>query len=230
MRRGTLLALAILAAGCQTSRLGAGGEVPTKVQRRFAVCSPTDGSAALKLFDAGALQGSAEVSWVSRSPTDWQLEVSNALGQTLLTVTYKGQRLVAAGRLAARLPALGVGDGQILEVNGEDSGLRAPEIPCLLAGHFPRTWLAFLAADSGGDDLASGKDSLSREFRVYGPRPSERAGLGSDPLCTEVAWRHWLLWHPSWTWCVGGADARHARGRLTGYEDDSLTWTRLDDR
>lgn len=47
----------------------------------FKSCAPQDGAHSIQLFKDGNLMGAAELEWVARSDTDWEIELTNNLGQ-----------------------------------------------------------------------------------------------------------------------------------------------------
>lgn len=219
-------ALALLAAGCQTGGPREEVKVPAVLDPLFTPCLPGDGATTLQVYDGGQLLGSGEAEWLAKPQGDWDVEVSNTVGQTMMKLSRRPHVLRADGKLASRLPKLGITDKGFLEVDGHLIGLKVDEVPCLLNFGLPRGWMnqAYGLEQSDRRTVVRFEDSV-RTMRVtatdLGNRQKER-------VCTELRWRTFLWFHDQLTWCQAPSGKREAT--LTGVGDYSIKWVKLDDQ
>lgn len=239
LARGLPGLLALLwVGGCQTLPTTPPA-LPVTLAPLFANCLPGDGASAMQLFSEQRLLGTAEVAWIAPANGDWQLEMTNAANQTLLSMRRHGihlQTLARSPDLAARLPQFFIDADDNLEVNGHDSGLKGGEIPCLLAHSLPRAWLTSLSAVSG---VAASIDDGRRHIEVV-------VAAAGDGVCANLSWRKWLVVPQHLQWCIqsgaraaaanhGGAGFGKNAGKSVGrasrlrYQDYSLRWVSLEE-
>jgi len=199
--------------------------LPVVLEPYFAACTPGDGAAATQVFEDGSLLGSAQSEWIAKADGSWEAVVETPLGNTLLTVIRSGAVLTYQGPLAERLPQLAVGPGGFLEIEGVRTGLRADEVPCLLAFKLPAAWRPLLRdVEMSDSKVVAHFDDATRDIDLSATRGS--AGLGE--VCAAVSWRRFLLFKSSVTYCLPAGRVKQAV--LSGVGDYSLTWVRLDEQ
>jgi hypothetical protein len=222
------MAAAVIFVGCQTGGGVKLGEVkvPAVLDPLFILCVPGDGATTLQVFDSGQLLGSGEAEWLAKVPGEWDVEVSNAVGQTMLKLQRRPGGVKAEGKLAAKVPQLGVDPKGYLVVDGHQIGLKADEIPCLLNFGLPRGWMNQTTGLSVSDrrtvvDFADPVRTMTVTATDLGVRSKEK-------VCTDLSWRTFLWFHDTLTWCQAPSGKREAT--LTGVGDYSLKWVKLDDQ
>ncbi len=212
--------------GCQTMPTRHDIKVPAVLDPLFILCLPGDGAMTLEAFDDGQVLGSGESEWVAQATGDWDLEVSNSVGQAMLKVARRGESIRPEGRLAAKLPEFGVDSHGFLEVDGHLIGVKADELPCMLNFGLPRAWMAL------ADDLeisgSTAKLHFSDEVRSIAVTAKALGQKGKERVCTELTWRTFLWFHDTLTWCESPWGKPEAT--LSGIRDYSLKWVKLDER
>ncbi len=212
--------------GCQTVAPSGDVKVPAVLDPLFIPCQPGDGATTMQVFDGGQLLGSGEAEWLAKAPQTWDVEVSNAVGQTMLKLTRRIGEVKSEGKLAQRVPRLGVTGAGYLEVDGHLVGLKADEIPCLLNFGLPRPWLTQVANLEVSDRrtvvaFVDPVRSMTVTATDFGDRSKER-------VCTELTWRSFLWFYDTLTWCQAPSGKREAT--LKGVGDYSIKWVKLDDQ
>jgi hypothetical protein len=224
IRRALGFAVLILASSaCQTLPPPPKPVLPAAVAGLFSSCGPGDGAVTLQLYADGALAGSLETSWMARSADEWQVELIDPLGRTMLKVHNHGTRLDFAGPLAARMPTVSVDAAGTLALSGHPTGIQLREVPCLLAFTYPKAWLSALAereGEGGKVRYLFRQPERSMELEVSSTQPS-------GPTCTDIFWREYLILSRKLTWCLSGTKRRKAS--LVGLSDYKLTWVQIDD-
>lgn len=222
----TLLVLGLLLQGCQTTAPSGDVKVPAVLDHLFIPCQPGDGATTLQVFDSGHLLGSGEAEWIAKGPGTWDVEVSSAVGSTMLKLQRRTGEVKAEGKLAAKVPKLAVNGNGFLEIDGHFVGLKADEIPCLLNFGLPRPWMTQAAALELSDrrtvvDFVEPSRTMTVTATDLGNRTREK-------VCTELSWRSFLWFHDSLTWCQAPSGKREAT--LSGVADYSIKWVKLDDQ
>ncbi len=220
------LAVALFLVGCQTVAPSGDVKVPAVLDPLFIPCQPGDGATTMQVFDGGQLLGSGEAEWLAKAPQVWDVEVSNAVGQTMLKLARRTGGVTADGKLAGKVPKLSVNGDGYLEVDGHLVGLKADEIPCLLNFGLPRPWMTQVANLEVSDrrtvvDFVDAVRTMTVTATDLGDRNKER-------VCTELTWRSFLWFHDTLTWCQAPSGKREAT--LTGVGDYSIKWVKLDDQ
>ena len=203
-------ALFLASSACQTLAPPPPPVLPTAVAGLFSGCAPGDGAVTLQLYADGALAWSLETSWMARSADEWQVELIDPLGRTMLKVHSHGSRLDFAGPLAARMPKVTVDAAGTLALSGHPTGIQLREVPCLLAFTYPKAWLSALAEREDG----------SMELEVSSTQPP-----GST--CTDIFWHEYFILSRKLTWCLSGT--KHRKASLSGLSGYKLTWVQIDD-
>jgi hypothetical protein len=211
-------------AGCQTMPPAKPVSLPVIIQPLFQLCMPGDGATTLKAFQSGNLLGSAETEWIAKADGSWDIEVSNVVGQVMLTLHRSGNEIEATGPLAPKLPRIQVDAAGFLSMGGHRVAIKADEVPCMLAFSFPRGWLPdAVSVDAGATavevDFADGARTMELEAKNLGKQES---------ACATVSWPSFLMFHHHLMWCAQLTGLR--QGSLSGLEDYSLQWVRIDER
>ena len=214
--------LAFLAVACQTTAPQVPATLPVALHHLFNSCNPGDGSLSVQAFDEGVLQGSGDLNWVARDATDWDLELTNPLGATVLTLRHYGTTIRSSGQLAKYLPSLAVDGNDLMVIGGHTIGLKAYEVPCILSSSFPQSWLQSLT------DRHDDKDGTVLEFSEASRHmtinlPTYTSG---KQTCATISWRHFLFFRQELVWCL--PKGRHGTGSLKGAGDYALKWVVLD--
>ncbi len=224
VRRALGIAVVYLASSaCQTLAPPPKPVLPKAVAALFSGCGPGDGAVTLQLYADGVLAGSLETSWMARSADDWQVELIDPLGRTMLKVHNQGSRLDFAGPLAARMPVISVDAAGTLTLSGHPTGIQLREVPCLLAFTYPKAWLSALAereGEGGKVRYLFRQPERSMELEISPMQPPEST-------CTDIFWREYLILSRKLTWCLSGTKRRKAS--LSGLSGYKLTWVQIDD-
>jgi hypothetical protein len=221
-----VLAVALALQGCQTTGPQAEVRLPAVMEPLFTKCLPGDGASSMQLFEDGKLLGSVDAEWVAKANGDWDIEVTNTVGQSVLKLVRRGDGIASSGTLAAKAPKFGVRPSGFLDVDGHLVAVKASEVPCFLGFGFPRSWLKIADGMSVGEhETTVSFDDAVRDIEV------DAKGLGDRKeasACAVLTWRKFLFLHHELTWCRALGGARVAE--LSGLGDYTLKWVKLDDR
>lgn len=221
-----LLLLALLTA-CATTLPDEPVAVPAMLQPIFQPCAPGDGAATMQAFQSDQLLGSSEVEWVAKANGDWDVEVTNALGVPVLKLKRTGMKLAISGQLAAKLPKLGIEKSGFLVVDGNKVGIRAMEVPCMLAFRLPRGWMNRIASrDDEGLDVHLSVAEEGRDLDLTARHITDAVKNGT--LCARFAWKTMLFFASSLDWCQTVA-SKQQEATLRGIEDYALKWVPINE-
>lgn len=208
--------------GCQTTSKTP-PVLPGTLAPLFGTCSIEDGAATLQLFEDGALAGSAEIEWTSRSRDHWNLEVLSAVGTTLAAASRHGLSIEIEGPISPHLPPMTVSIDEALLLDRHFSGFKAQEILCLLGGRLPYEWLSDLIAV----EHQKHRTLLSfREDRRSMATEVEKLPETEPRICTTITWDTYWVFSHSLKWCL--SDKKQSVGTLEGWQNLSLKWVRFE--
>jgi hypothetical protein len=211
--------------GCQTTAPQGDIKVPAVLDPLFIPCQPGDGATTLQVYDSGQLLGSGEAEWLAKTPGEWDVEVSNAVGVTMLKMARRAGVVRSEGTLAKKLPRLAVTRLGYLEVDGHLVGLKADEVPCLLNFGLPRAWMS----QTSGLEVSDRRTVVDfvDPVRTMTVTATDLGNRNKEKICTDLTWRTVLWFHDTLTWCQAPSGKREAT--LTGVGDYSIRWVKLDD-
>jgi hypothetical protein len=198
--------------------------LPAAMESYFRICSPLDGALVMQVFNAGDLLGSAEMDW-SSDEKGWKIDLSNAAGFNIASLTQNGNTLKTTGSQAKKMPAMSVDGEGFLNIDGNFVGIKSKEIPCLLHGALPRSWTPLIFAVEGHQDKRI-KISIGDDQRDIIVRTRHLGDSKSEEICAEISWRNKLIFSSTVKWCVSGAGLK--KGEITGIKDYSVKWVRFD--
>lgn len=155
-------ALIVVLASCTTTTVDK-ASLPQALKVQFAPCVPRDGTAELSFVAAGKVVASDMtldfIATRHSGPTaNLKAELSNPLGQTLMTISHRppSRAIAVTGRrVPKRLKRPYATDDQgFITVDGTSVGLKLTELICALGGVWPKPWLSQLTAFAIADNQA----------------------------------------------------------------------------
>jgi hypothetical protein len=201
------------------------------LQPLFETCQPNDGAMTLQVFKAGGIVTTLSLVWKVQESGNWELEVDNAAGITLMHMMRTGNAVSTDGPAAARLPQVTILKDGFLAVNGEPVGLKAGELPCVLGYRLPRSWLALTASveTAGRVSTVEMRDERRRLTVTV-----KDAAKGADAVCTQISWTKYLVFHTHLHWCQtpdsrAGSAVHKRQAVLSGIDDYQLKWVSADE-
>jgi len=213
-------------AGCVHTGSQEAPQVPAVLQPLFMSCAPADGASAMQIFQGDSLLGSVEVEGLAKAGGDWDVEATNAVGLPVLKLSRRGAKIAASGGLAGKLPRLSVRKDGFLLVDGHMVGIKATEIPCLLAFRLPRPWFERLTdVDTEGGRIVLGVEEKSRDIEIVAKGLAESKATAQ--VCSQLSWTRLLVFTSELHWCQSVTGRQEAT--LRGVEDYALKWTRIDE-
>jgi hypothetical protein len=214
----------ILAAGCVATGPKESRQLPASMESYFRICSPLNGAMVVRASDEGNLLGSSEMEWESEE-AGWDIEISNSAGFNLATIVNAGRKITITGQQAGRLPPMAVNTDGFLEVDGNFIGIKAREIPCLLASALPRSWTPFIYSVEGNQDDRF-KILIEDDEREIVVRTRHLGDQSKEQICADISWRNKLIFRSTLKWCVEGKDLN--TGEISGINDLSVKWVRCE--
>lgn len=148
-------ALISLASACTTSAKIDKATLPEALRVQFEPCVPRDGTAELTFKSKGKVVASeVTLDFLAEKPgsqpINFSAELSNPLGQTLMTVSqtppsraiaFKGRKVPKLLKRDYATDAKG-----FITVDGTSAGIKLSELVCALGGVWPEPWLDRLTA------------------------------------------------------------------------------------
>lgn len=197
-----IIALTWMVESCITVPKPETPKLPAIASDIFSVCGPSDGAYAVQTFLDDQFQGQAELEWLAKAKSHWDIEISNAAGQRLLKIKNRNQHLEAQASRFKSLPSLEIDAAGFLLIDQAMIGLKVWEIPCVLAGKIPVTWQEGLEAFTLKDGSISME--FSDEFRSMEVQAQKITAPRESEICALVRWTHHVLLSESMTWCYRG--------------------------
>lgn len=222
-----LLAVFVLT-GCQTIPKPIPLELPITVQEFFDACMAGDGLSSLRIRGPDVDISSLEVEWIGKENRDWSWDITNPLGQSMLTAAYskEKQSITMGGQAASRVPPLAVGKDGFLRVDGHFVGIRPEELSCFLRMKFPQAWL----------DIAYSYEEMNARSVILAADKERRITVEVDNIqsvlkrrgCAAVHWSHMLgIVRSEIKFCV--KPGRLPSLSVTGLDDWHLNLTKIED-
>ena len=223
-----LLCIWTLLTGCQhfrkpDQRPGQGTGLPQPLKGYFGACFPSDGEVSLRWYKNKSLLLDTRSDWVS-SDGGWRLQLTDLVGRMLLDAGWDRRRLRISGAVREGFPEISVGDTGFLELKGHITGLKAQEIPCLLRGKFPVSWLAQPYKTTGS--AAKARYLIREQERRISLTEFDPDNPQKQSVCATLTWKNlWGLKSSSLLWCV-------EKNGLSGYlrlpEENQMIWKNSD--
>ena len=214
-----------LASGCVATGTKDPRPLPASMESYFRICSPLNGAMVVRASDDGNLLGSSEMEWESEE-AGWKIDLSNAAGFNIATLVNAGRTVTITGQHAGRLPPMSVNTDGFLEIDGNFVGLKAREIPCLLASALPRAWTPLIYSVEGNQDNRF-KIFIEDDERDIVVRTRNLGDPTKEQICADISWRNKLIFKSTLKWCVEGKDL--LRGEISGLNNLSVKWVRFED-
>lgn len=229
-----LLLLVIFSFSCQTLPKE-DIKLPPEVEKLYSHCFPSDGSSQLIVRDFSSI-----LDWSSENGRSFIADLSNPVGQSLLSLTLQEEsghfNVSSSGMLTQKLTEIGVifsftEDG-FLKVNNHLIPIKYNEIACFLKFCLPYTWRAEIISfgDFNGIESSFSIISESEKRRMKTNVTFFSQNKNDIETCTQLEWKGFLdRWtNPTLTWCQQVGQSR--KGRLTGIKDYSLEWVDISDK
>ena len=224
MKAVLLPILVVLVSGCVATGQKESRQLPASMESYFRICSPLNGAMVVRASDEGNLIGSSEMEWESEE-AGWKIDLSSAAGFNLATLTNTGRSIKISGQFAGRLPPMAVDTEGFLEVDGNFVGVKAREIPCLLASALPRSWTPLIYSVEGNQDDRF-KILIEDDERDIVVRTKHLGDPAKEQICADISWRNKLIFKSTLKWCVEGKDLN--KGELSGLNDLTVKWVRFE--
>lgn len=189
-------ALIALTVSCTTTPKIDKNTLPEALRVQFEPCVPRDGTAELAFTSRGKVIATDVTldflaKGAGKQPLTLAAELSNPLGQTLMTVsqTPPSRAIVVKGR---RIPKalrrqLATDDKGYITIDGTSAGIKLSELICALGGVWPEPWLdrltafAIVSSSAGGKSakLVSADDSrtIKLTLPITGQMPKRCAAI-----------------------------------------------------
>ncbi len=220
-----LLAIVVMfASGCVVTGTKTPRTLPASMESYFRICNPLAGAMAVRVIDDGNLLGSSEMEWESQE-SGWKIDLSSAAGFNVATLVHTGRTVSVTGQHAARLPEMAVDADGFLEVDGNFVGIKAREIPCLLASVLPRSWTPLIYAVEGSENNRF-KILIEDDDRDIIVRTRHLGDPGKEQVCADISWRNKLIFKTTLKWCVEGKGLM--KGEISGLNNLSVKWVRFE--
>jgi hypothetical protein len=219
-----LLIMTFFFVGCVATGPKESRTLPASMESYFRICNPLSGAMVVRALDDGNLLGSSEMEW-SSSDSGWRIDLSNAAGFNLATLINTGRNLTRTGEHAGRLPPMSVDAEGFLEVDGNFVGIKAQEVPCLLASALPRSWIPLIYMVEGNQDSRF-KISIEDDERDIIVRTRNLGHPEKEQICAEISWRNKLIFKSTLKWCVEGKGLM--KGEMSGLNNLSVKWVRFE--
>lgn len=184
-------------------------------QSYFKLCAPQDGAHSIQLFHEGNLVGAAELEWIARGDQDWEVDITNNLGQRLgRLVAYPPKatknlnksppqdriKLSSQSQLIKKLPPVEMEPDGFLVIDDYWIGMKAGELSCMLAGHLPVAWAKNLASASektGELHMEFEDDERTLTATVRGLPTTQQI-----QICATSEWRNFWVFKHALKWCA----------------------------
>ena len=98
----------------------------------------------VRVFEESELKGTGDIEWIANDVSDWKLDLTTPLGQTLVRIKRQRKEVSAIGMYKEQIPEINVREDGFLEIDGNLVGLKPGEIPCILKNTLPQSWMADL--------------------------------------------------------------------------------------
>lgn len=226
----------VLAASCTTSPKIDKTSLPEALRVQFEPCVPRDGTAELTFKSKGKIVASeVTLDFLAEKPGSLNAELSNPLGQTLMTVSqtppsraiaFKGRKVPKLLKRDYATDAKG-----FITVDGTSAGIKLSELICALGGVWPEPWLDRLTAFEIVSPTAGGKSA-----RLVSEDDSRRIKLtlpitGEMPRrCAAIEVRYALGLHKEQlALCLDPARGLGTLSRRAKKGQDELRWAIVTD-
>lgn len=213
---------------CQTIPSPVPLQLPITVQDFFDACMAGDGLASLQIRGPEIEMSSLEVEWVGKENRDWKWEVTNPLGQTMLTSSYDSaaQKIIMGGQAVEHVPPLSIGKDGFIRVDGHFVGIRPEEMSCFLRMKFPQHWLerayAYQEVETSGIILAADEERRIRIEVDHIQSVLKRRG------CATVHWSNFLgMVRSQIKFCI--KPGKKPSLSVTGLDDWQLGLTKIEE-
>ena len=163
-------------------------EMPVAIQPLFSSCFPSDGAAQFNLKGKDKNISGVEIVWNTPAEETWDIQFNTLLGDTQMEMRKRAEKFEVLGRSDVQISRDNAG---VLTVNGARLPLLDAELPCLLAGHWPVSWLKLMGKRSQGGQSPLhliGGDSL----RTFDLTASVSQGARTIDSCSVVEWGGFL--------------------------------------
>lgn len=151
-------------------------DVPVAVQPMFASCAPSDGEVQLSVQGKETNISGITVVWNIPDEQSWDIQFNSPMGDTRLALQRKNGQFSTVGDLQL---SVGVDSIGFMMFNDHLLPLQDKELPCVLAGRWPVTWLDFLQR----------VDRSRTQFKLYGHDDIRSIGIstsiGGDGRATD---------------------------------------------
>ncbi len=213
---------------CQTVPTPIPLQLPITVQDFFDACMVGDGLASLQVRGSDTEISSLEIEWVGKDNRDWKWEITNPLGQTMLTGSYNSaeQKITTSGQAVELVPPLAVGKDGFLRVDGHFVGIRPEEMSCFLRMKFPQHWL----------DRAFAYEEIENRAIILAADKERRIDIEVEHIqsvlkrrgCANVRWSNLLgIVRSQIKFCI--KPGKQPSMTVTGFDDWHLGLTKIED-
>ena len=108
----------------------------------FSNCKNTDGRFLLKINQKQQTLLKGYLDWASYKNNSFQLSLSPPIGDEVVSLQYKNNKINIEGRKSEHYKYLSTDPHGYLKFKNHWIGIKASELPCFLAGKLPREWLS----------------------------------------------------------------------------------------
>lgn len=125
------------------------------------------------------------------------------VGRLLLKLQRSSGSLAASGPLTRKIPAVQLRRDGFLDFNGRMVPIRLSELPCILAGKLPHSWLRL--ARRIEEQTITAADP-HRTIAIQFEKPIRSA----SKICTRITWGGFAWFEHKLTWCQQGERVRES--------------------
>lgn len=162
-------------------------DVPVAIQPMFASCSPSDGEVQMSVQGRDTHINGINVVWNIPDERTWEIQFNSPMGDTRLALQRKNGQFSTIGDIQLEV---GVDSRGFIAFNDHLLPLQDNELPCVLAGRWPVTWLDFLQR----------VDRSRTQFKLLGHDDVRTIGVttsmdndgGAAESCAVIQWGGFL--------------------------------------
>jgi hypothetical protein len=158
--------------------------------------------------------------WNTPSESLWDLQLNTPAGDSRLEITRRHNTIVSSGDFT---PIIMIDDQNKIIIEGHKTPILASELPCLLNGKWPMSWLKFLAPNSdrsGTSYMSFEGDENGRHLALYVDSNSNQ----KIQSCATMSWGgFWGLFKNSIKTCIVLSTGNYSV-EITGIKNYSVKW------